>query len=187
MEDLERASSAARRDPKPSATTRLLELKTQAHDWVRATEKIWDFYFELFGQRQSTFGEWLVACDRIALDCYQHVYMHLGSARSIPAPPPFAYMRTGFSPATFRRGIPLRRLGRQLNPFPLVQLPTTASSTRGRWGQSSTRSATTCRTSCSWNAWSHWRSCAGSARRRPRRRRAGVGPLEPRDLRRHAR
>ena len=34
-----------------------------------------------------------------------------------------AYMRTGFSPATFRRGIPLRRLGRQLNPFPLVQLP----------------------------------------------------------------
>jgi hypothetical protein len=32
-------------------------------------------------------------------------------------------MRTGFSPATFRRGIPLRRLGRQLNPFPLIQLP----------------------------------------------------------------
>jgi hypothetical protein len=49
--------------------------------------------------------------------------MHLGSHRSIPAPPPFSYMRTGFSPATFRRGIPLRRLGRQLNPFPLVQLP----------------------------------------------------------------
>ena len=41
----------------------------------------------------------------------------------IPAPPPFCYMRTGFSPATFRRGIPLTRLGRQLNPFPLVQLP----------------------------------------------------------------
>jgi hypothetical protein len=123
VEDLERASSAARREQTPSAMTRLLELKTQAHDWVRATEKIWDFYFELFGQRQSVFGEWLVACDRIALDCYQHVYMHLGSVRSIPAPPPFAYMRTGFSPATFRRGIPLRRLGRQLNPFPLVQLP----------------------------------------------------------------
>jgi hypothetical protein len=32
-------------------------------------------------------------------------------------------MRTGFSPATFRRGIPLTRLGKQLNPFPLVQLP----------------------------------------------------------------
>jgi hypothetical protein len=32
-------------------------------------------------------------------------------------------MRTGFAPATFRRGIPLSRLGRQLNPFPLIQLP----------------------------------------------------------------
>jgi hypothetical protein len=32
-------------------------------------------------------------------------------------------MATGFSPATFRRGIPLKRLGKQLNPFPLVQLP----------------------------------------------------------------
>jgi hypothetical protein len=32
-------------------------------------------------------------------------------------------MRTGFAPATYRRGIPLRRLGKQLNPFPLVQLP----------------------------------------------------------------
>jgi hypothetical protein len=109
--------------PNSSSTRRLLELKTQAHDWVRATEKVWDFYFELFGQRQSAYGEWLVACDRIALDCYQHVFMHLGSTMSIPAPPPFSYMRTGFSPATFRRGIPLRRLGRQLNPFPLIQLP----------------------------------------------------------------
>jgi len=97
--------------------------KSRAHDWVRATERVWDFYFELFGQRQSAYGDWLVSCDRIALDCYQHVFMHLGQARSIPAPPPFSYMRTGFSPATYRRGIPLRRLGRQLNPFPLVQLP----------------------------------------------------------------
>jgi hypothetical protein len=32
-------------------------------------------------------------------------------------------MRTGFAPATMRRGIRLQKLGRQLNPFPLVQLP----------------------------------------------------------------
>jgi hypothetical protein len=57
------------------------------------------------------------------LDCYQHTFLGLGIAKSIPAPPPFSYMRTGFSPATFRRGIPLRRLGKQLNPFPLIQLP----------------------------------------------------------------
>jgi hypothetical protein len=120
---LDAATAAARLDPNPRATARALALKGTAHDWVRATEQVWDFYFELFGQRQSAYGDWLVACDRIALDCYQHVFMHLGTPRSIPAPPPFAYMRTGFSPATFRRGIPLRRLGRQLNPFPLVQLP----------------------------------------------------------------
>jgi hypothetical protein len=32
-------------------------------------------------------------------------------------------MKTGFSPATFRRGIPLSKLGQQINPFPLIQLP----------------------------------------------------------------
>jgi hypothetical protein len=106
-----------------SDLARLLTVKSRAHDWVRATERVWDFYFELFGQRQGAFGEWLYACDRIALDCYQHVFMRIGSQISIPSPAPFAYMRTGFSPATYRRNIPLRRLGRQLNPFPLVQLP----------------------------------------------------------------
>lgn len=120
---LEDAVGEARTRPDQETTDQVLRLKSRAHDWVRATERVWDFYFELFGQRQGAYGEWLVACDRVSLDCYQHVYMHLGSHRSIPAPPPFSYMRTGFSPATFRRGIPLRRLGRQLNPFPLVQLP----------------------------------------------------------------
>ena len=123
VEDVEQATRQARSGRSAPQMTRVLELKTKAHDWVRATEKVWDFYFELFGQRQSAFGEWLIACDRITLDSYQHVFMHLGQSRSIPSPPPFCYMRTGFSPATFRRGIPLRRLGRQLNPFPLVQLP----------------------------------------------------------------
>ncbi|MFF0267517.1 N-acetylmuramoyl-L-alanine amidase [Kribbella sp. NPDC004536] len=123
VERLDRAADAAQTNPSPHRIGLALDLKTQAHDLVRATERVWDFYFELFGQRQSAFGDWLDACDRITLDCYQHVFMHLGNERSIPAPPPFCYMRTGFSPATFRRGIPLRRLGRQLNPFPLVQLP----------------------------------------------------------------
>src|SRR2546421_155082 len=69
------------------------------------------------------YGAWLLSCDRIAFACYQCASMGLGAARSIPAPPPFSYMRTGFSPSTFRRGIPLQRLGQQLNPFPLIQLP----------------------------------------------------------------
>ncbi|MFF4503683.1 hypothetical protein [Streptomyces sp. NPDC001401] len=117
------AAEAAADQPTTQRLHELLTLKSRAHDWVRATERIWDFYLELFGQRQSPYAEWLLGCDRIALDCYQYTYLGLGTARSIPAPPPFSYMRTGFSPATFRRGIPLRRLGRRLNPFPLVQLP----------------------------------------------------------------
>ncbi|WP_433785346.1 hypothetical protein ACQPX6_03080 [Actinomycetospora sp. CA-101289] len=117
------AAQRALGQPTEAHLTELLRTKSRAHDFVRATEKVWDFYFELFGQRQSQYGPWLLACDRIALDCYQYAYLRLGNARSIPAPAPFSYMRTGFSPATYRRGIPLRRLGRQLNPFPLVQLP----------------------------------------------------------------
>jgi hypothetical protein len=68
-------------------------------------------------------ADWLLSCDRIALSCYQAAYLGVGQPKPLPAPPPFCYARTGFSPATFRRGIRLRRLGRQLNPFPLVQLP----------------------------------------------------------------
>lgn len=101
----------------------LMRRKERAHTWVRGIEKVWDFYFEVFGQRQSRFAKWLLSCDRIGLDCYRTCYLGLAVARSIPAPPPFSYVATGFSPATFRRGIPLRRLGKQLNPFPLIQLP----------------------------------------------------------------
>jgi hypothetical protein len=117
------AAEAAQRRPATAELQQMVHAKERAHDRVRAVEQVWDFYFELFGQRQSEVATWLLAADRIALDCYQISFMRLGVARSIPAPPPFSYMRTGFSPATYRRQIPLRRLGRQLNPFPLIQLP----------------------------------------------------------------
>jgi hypothetical protein len=119
-----RAISAADEELSSSRLQQVVTRKDQAHKWVQGIEKIWDFYFELFGQRQSMpYGEWLLSCDRIAMDCYQAAYTGLGTAKSIPAPPPFCFMRTGFAPATIRRGIPMRKLGRQLNPFPLVQLP----------------------------------------------------------------
>src|SRR5215472_14031898 len=117
------AVTAATASPATPRLQEALQRKERAHNWVQAVERIWDFYFELFGQRQGQYAEWLLSCDRIALDCYRITYTGLGTARSVPAPPPFCYMRTGFAPATFRRGIPLTRLGKQLNPFPLVQLP----------------------------------------------------------------
>ena len=118
------AIRAANEEPSSPRLQRVVVRKDQAHKWVQGIERIWDFYFELFGQRQSMpYGEWLLSCDRIAMDCYQAAYSGLGTARSIPAPPPFSFMRTGFAPATIRRGIPVSKLGKQLNPFPLVQLP----------------------------------------------------------------
>jgi hypothetical protein len=116
-------SAQTTREPSTDNLQKLVNRKERAHEWVQGIEKIWDFYFELFGQRQTRYANWLLSCDRIALDCYRTAYLGLGVAKSIPAPPPFSYMRTGFAPATIRRGIPVKRLGKQLNPFPLVQLP----------------------------------------------------------------
>ena len=119
-----KAIAAANEEASSPRLQRVVVRKDQAHKWVQGIEKIWDFYFELFGQRQSMpYAEWLLSCDRIAMDCYQVAYTGLGVAKSIPAPPPFCFMRTGFAPSTIRRGIPVRRIGKQLNPFPLVQLP----------------------------------------------------------------
>jgi hypothetical protein len=113
------ALTSSRRD----LLTAIVTHKHLSHAWVQRIERIWDFYLELFGQRQSRFGVWLLSADRIALDCYQAAYLGIGRVKSVPAPPPFCYMRTGFGPSTYKRGIRLKRLSRELNPFPLVQLP----------------------------------------------------------------
>jgi hypothetical protein len=120
---LTNAAAGSQDNLTPEHTTPLLRLKDTILSRVRLTEDIWKFYLELFGQRQSRFGPQLLACDRIALDCYQYVYTGLGRIKPIPAPAPFCYMETGFSPATFRRGVRISKLGKKLNPFPLIQLP----------------------------------------------------------------
>jgi hypothetical protein len=117
------AIATASDKPSSQRLQQVVASKDRAHRWVQGIEKIWDFYFELFGQRQGKYGDWLLSCDRIAMDCYQAAYTGLGVARSVPAPPPFCYMKTGFAPATIRRGMRMRRIGKQMNPFPLVQLP----------------------------------------------------------------
>jgi hypothetical protein len=121
--EVHKSAEAAADEPSSARLQRLMRKKERAHYWVRGIEKVWDFYFEVFGQRQTQYAKWLLSCDRIGLDCYRVSYLGLAVARPIPAPPPFSYMATGFAPATFRRGIPLKRLGKQLNPFPLIQLP----------------------------------------------------------------
>ena len=123
IEAVRKAALAASGNPTPQRLRAVVVSGELAHESVRASEQVWDWYFEFFGQRQSRYADWLLACDRIALDVYQDVYMGLGRPASIPAPAPMAFMRTGLSPATFRRDVRLRRLGNQLNPFPIVQLP----------------------------------------------------------------
>lgn len=123
VRSVERATEAARREPTPARLQHMVTRQEAAHDAVRVTEQAWDFFLEMFGQRQSAYGPLLLGCDRVALDCYRQAWLGLGTFRPVPAPPPFCYMRTGFSPATWRRMIPLRRLGMALNPYPVVQLP----------------------------------------------------------------
>lgn len=120
---VEAAAHAARREPTTERLQVLLERKQEVGNHVLYVEGIWDFYFDLFVQRLSNFGERLRAIDRIAANCYEDLYVGLGTAQPTPSLLPFSYAHTGFSPATFRRGVPLRRLRHNPNLFPLIMLP----------------------------------------------------------------
>jgi hypothetical protein len=122
-QQLGQSSHISAASPTSQHLNSLLSQKDQAIRLAKFIEKVWNFYFELFGQRQSQVARWLLSADRIALDCYQAAYTGLGAARSIPSPPPFVYMATGFTPSTFRRGVRLSRLGKLANPFPIIELP----------------------------------------------------------------
>lgn len=120
---VKQTARVSRESPTGGNLLGLLKAKENAGNWVKYVEKVWDFFFELFGQRQSRFANWLLANDRIAQDCYQVAYTGLGKAKSIPTPPPLSFMATGFTPSTYRRGVSLSRLGDLEIPFPIVQLP----------------------------------------------------------------
>src|SRR5207244_13340953 len=77
----------------------------------------------MFVHRLSRFGERLLSVDRIAANCYEDLYLGIGSAQPTPSLLPFSYASSGFSPATFRRGVPLARLRFNKNLFPLIMLP----------------------------------------------------------------
>jgi hypothetical protein len=120
---VEAAASAARREPTPERLALLLNRKQSVGNRVLYAEGIWDFYFDLFVQRLSSFGERLRAVDRIAASCYEDVFVGLGTAQPTPSLLPFSYASSGFSPLTYRRGVPLRRLRHHPNLFPLIMLP----------------------------------------------------------------
>ncbi|KYC35594.1 hypothetical protein WA1_07160 [Scytonema hofmannii PCC 7110] len=120
---VEASVNAARREPTLERLQMFLDRKQRASNRVVYVEGIWDFYFDLFVQRLSSFGERLRAVDRIAIGCYEKVYTGLGIAKPTPTLLPFSYADSGFSPATFRRGVPLQKLRFNPNLFPLIVLP----------------------------------------------------------------
>jgi hypothetical protein len=120
---VEAAAAAARREPTTERLQVLLMRKQAASNRVLYAEGIWDFYFDLFVQRLSTFGERLRTVDRICANCYEDLYVGLGTAQPTPSLLPFSYASSGFSPATFRRGVPMKRLRHNPNIFPLIMLP----------------------------------------------------------------
>lgn len=120
---VEAAVRAARREPTSDRLSVVLERKHLVSQQVLYVEGIWDFYFDLFVQRLSGFGERLLAVDRMAANCYEDLYIGLAVARPTPALLPFSYADSGFTPSTYRRGVPLRRLRHHRNLFPLIVLP----------------------------------------------------------------
>lgn len=80
-------------------------------------------FFEVFGQRGTTFAPALAAYDAIAIDCYTAIRQAAPQVFRGPLLKPVCYMEHGFSPATMRRGVLLSRLLGEPNPFPIIRIP----------------------------------------------------------------
>jgi hypothetical protein len=90
---------------------------------VDRARRAYGLFFDVFIQRGTTFAPALAACDSIANDCFQVVRRAAPGLIHGPLLKPVTYLEHSFSPATFRRGVMLRRLLGERNPFPLVRVP----------------------------------------------------------------
>jgi hypothetical protein len=90
---------------------------------VDRARRAYGLFFDVFIQRGTTFAPALAACDAIATDCFQVVRQTAPGLIRGPLLKPVTYLEHSFSPATFRRGVMLRRLLGEQNPFPLVRVP----------------------------------------------------------------
>lgn len=90
---------------------------------VDRSRRAFGLFFEVFGQRGTTFAPALAAHDVIAVDCYAPIRQVAPALFRGPLLKPICYMEHGFSPATMRRGVQLNRLLGEANPFPIVRIP----------------------------------------------------------------
>lgn len=90
---------------------------------IDRARRAFGLFFEVFGQRGTTFAPALSAHDVIATDCYAVIRQAAPQLFRGPLLKPISYMEHGFSPATMRRGVSLSRLLGESNPFPIVRIP----------------------------------------------------------------
>ncbi|WP_143526210.1 hypothetical protein [Roseivivax lentus] len=101
---------------------RLLQLALVEREVDRA-RRAFGLFFEVFAQRGTAFAPSLAAHDAIARDCYRAVLHDEAGILQLPILMPITYMEHGYSPATMRRGVTLKRLLGEKNPFPLIRVP----------------------------------------------------------------
>jgi hypothetical protein len=90
---------------------------------VDRARRAFGLFFEIFSQRGSSFAPALAAHDAIAADCYAAIRQTSPTIFRGPVLKPLTYMEHGYSPATMRRGVTLRRLLGETNPFPVIRIP----------------------------------------------------------------
>ncbi|XXF77670.1 hypothetical protein P2318_32150 [Myxococcaceae bacterium GXIMD 01537] len=90
---------------------------------IDRARRAFGLFFDVFSQRGTRFASALAACDVIAADCFLVVRRTAPGLLGQPLLKPITYLEHSFSPATFRRGVLLRRLLGERNPFPLIRVP----------------------------------------------------------------
>jgi len=90
---------------------------------VDRARRSFGLFFDVFSQRGSAFAPALAACDAIAADCFEAVRCAVPGLLPERLLQPLTYLEHSLSPATFRRGVVLKRLLGESNPFPLVRIP----------------------------------------------------------------
>jgi hypothetical protein len=90
---------------------------------IDRARRAFGLFFEVFSQRGSSFAPALAAHDAVAVDCYAAIRQNSPTIFPGPLLKPLAYLEHGYSPATSRRGVTLRRLLGETNPFPIIRIP----------------------------------------------------------------
>jgi hypothetical protein len=90
---------------------------------IDRARRAFGMFFEMFGQRGTSFAPNLAAHDIIGADCYTAVREAAPRIFRGPLLKPLCYMEHGYSPATVRRGVVLSRLLGEPNPFPVIRIP----------------------------------------------------------------